>query len=197
MTNFGAGHETMCSALTAALAMVGSHAAAQQRIAHEVLALETPPPGSGGPISYDSVARRLPYTLAAHPRGPAPAPGHRHVAAAHRPPWSPLPPARPGPAARHYGGLQPCGPAPQPRRLRARRRGLPARSLAGRRGGRGEAQDMLGCNLIWGGGARTCPGRHLAELIVHKAVPLLVREFDVRVAMPPRHPASDTTSWPC
>lgn len=40
-------------------------------------------------------------------------------------------------------------------------------------------------NLTWGGGARTCPGRHLAELILSKAVATLVREFDIRVDFPP------------
>ncbi len=41
------------------------------------------------------------------------------------------------------------------------------------------------CNLTWGGGARTCPGRNLAELILYKAVCALLREFEVEVvAMP-------------
>lgn len=40
-------------------------------------------------------------------------------------------------------------------------------------------------NLTWGSGGRTCPGRHLAEMVLHKVVPALVREFDVEVvAMP-------------
>ena len=40
-------------------------------------------------------------------------------------------------------------------------------------------------NLTWGGGGRTCPGRHLAEMVLQKVVPALVREFDVEVvAMP-------------
>lgn len=41
-------------------------------------------------------------------------------------------------------------------------------------------------SLAWGGGARTCPGRNLAELILLKAVPTLVREFDLHlVHVPP------------
>ena len=40
-------------------------------------------------------------------------------------------------------------------------------------------------NLTWGGGARRCPGRHLAELIVFKVVPALVAEFEIEVTMPP------------
>jgi cytochrome P450 len=40
-------------------------------------------------------------------------------------------------------------------------------------------------NLIWGGGARTCPGRHLAELVIFKVVPALLKDFDLKItAMP-------------
>ncbi|KAK7744711.1 hypothetical protein SLS62_010131 [Diatrype stigma] len=41
-------------------------------------------------------------------------------------------------------------------------------------------------SLAWGGGAHACPGRHLAELIVARLVPLLVAEFDVEIARVPR-----------
>ena len=40
-------------------------------------------------------------------------------------------------------------------------------------------------NLTWGGGARTCPGRYLAEMVVYKAVVALIRAFDVEATMPP------------
>lgn len=40
-------------------------------------------------------------------------------------------------------------------------------------------------NLTWGGGNRTCPGRHLAYLVLYKVVPALVREFEIEVSMPP------------
>ncbi|OTB09476.1 hypothetical protein M426DRAFT_18118 [Hypoxylon sp. CI-4A] len=36
-------------------------------------------------------------------------------------------------------------------------------------------------SLAWGGGAHTCPGRNLAELMLWKLVPALVREFDVEI----------------
>ena len=40
-------------------------------------------------------------------------------------------------------------------------------------------------NLTWGGGSRSCPGRHLAELVVNSVVPALMREFDLEItAMP-------------
>jgi cytochrome P450 len=47
-----------------------------------------------------------------------------------------------------------------------------------------DARAMERCNLTWGGGARTCPGRHLAELIVYKVVPTLMKEFHVEVDIP-------------
>lgn len=40
-------------------------------------------------------------------------------------------------------------------------------------------------SLSWGGGSRTCPGRHLAELVVFKVVAGLLEHFDVRVELPP------------
>lgn len=39
-------------------------------------------------------------------------------------------------------------------------------------------------NLTWGGGARTCPGRNLAQLILYKVVPMLFQNFHVEVDVP-------------
>lgn len=36
-------------------------------------------------------------------------------------------------------------------------------------------------SLSWGGGARSCPGRHLAEMIVWEVCLAIFREFDVEV----------------
>lgn len=41
-------------------------------------------------------------------------------------------------------------------------------------------------SLSWGAGAHVCPGRHLAELIIARLVPLLVSEFDVEIVEMPR-----------
>ncbi|RYP86137.1 hypothetical protein DL769_000815 [Monosporascus sp. CRB-8-3] len=41
-------------------------------------------------------------------------------------------------------------------------------------------------SLAWGAGAHVCPGRNLAELIMGKLIPLLMREFDVEVVAFPR-----------
>ncbi|KAI4862728.1 cytochrome P450 [Hypoxylon rubiginosum] len=40
-------------------------------------------------------------------------------------------------------------------------------------------------SLAWGGGAHTCPGRNLAELMLHKIVPVVMREFDVEIVETP------------
>jgi cytochrome P450 len=41
-------------------------------------------------------------------------------------------------------------------------------------------------NLTWGAGARACPGRHLAEMVVYKVVPALLREFDLEITVLPK-----------
>ena len=41
-------------------------------------------------------------------------------------------------------------------------------------------------NLTWGGGGRTCPGRHLAEMVVYKVIPALLREFEIEVTRMPK-----------
>lgn len=51
--------------------------------------------------------------------------------------------------------------------------------------GDSDVRSMERFNLTWGGGTRTCPGRHLAYLILYKVVPTLVREFEIEVSMPP------------
>lgn len=65
---------------------------------------------------------------------------------------------------------------------------VPERWLEG--GGDGEVSNkdirrMEQCSLSWGGGARTCPGRHLADLVVYKVITALFEEFDIEVTIPP------------
>lgn len=47
------------------------------------------------------------------------------------------------------------------------------------------ARNMERVSLSWGGGSRSCPGRHLAELVVFKVVPALVKEFRIEAVLPP------------
>lgn len=46
-------------------------------------------------------------------------------------------------------------------------------------------RDLDRYNLIFGGGARACPGRHLAEMLVGRIVPTLLRDFRIQVSIPP------------
>ncbi len=43
---------------------------------------------------------------------------------------------------------------------------------------------MNKADLTWGGANRSCPGRHLGELILFKALPLLIKEFDIEITLP-------------
>ncbi|KIH93230.1 benzoate 4-monooxygenase cytochrome p450 [Sporothrix brasiliensis 5110] len=185
ITNFGAGHETMCSALTAAVAMIGSHPDAFQTVADEVRALK----GNNKTVcsARDAMAK-VPFTAASikeaqrlHPAigmslsrvvpdGP-PVELHGHV----------LPP----------GTIVGCSPPALHRNREVFGQDAdefrPGRWLDAQRK---EELDPLQrrlmerINLTWGGGARTCPGRYLAELVVYKAVVALVRNFDIEATMP-------------
>jgi cytochrome P450 len=66
----------------------------------------------------------------------------------------------------------------------------PARWLTG--GDPTRIRDMERYNLTWGGGARSCPGRNLAQLVLCKVVPTLFREFDIEVV---EMPAEDDVKY--
>lgn len=183
ITNFGAGHETMCSALTAAMAMIGSHPDVFKKVAEEVRALK----GNDKSVSSarDAMAK-TPFTAASikeaqrlHPAismslsrvvpegPPVELHGHR------------LPP----------GTIVGCSPPALHRNKDVF--GPDADEFRPGRWLEEEGQQdplqrrlMERINLTWGGGARTCPGRYLAELVVYKAVVALIRNFDVEATMP-------------
>ena len=173
MTNFGAGHETMCSALTSIMAMIGSHPDVRTRVNNEVRSATV-----GPKIALDS-ALQLPYTQASikeaqrlHPvigmslsrRVPA---GGMEMHGLHIPP----------------GSTVGCNPVSLHRNPEIFGPGadkfVPGRWLQATDAPAIRAMDRF--NLTWGGGGRVCPGRHLAEMVLYKIVPALVREFDVKV----------------
>jgi len=175
VTNFGAGHETMCSALTAVMAMIGSHPLVQRRVADEVR-------GSPAAFALDNAisfrytqasikeAQRLHPVIGMSPSRKVPAGGlflHGrifpagttvgcHPAALHRNP--------------EVFGVDADDYNPD--------RWLQEDDLA-------KVRVMERINLTWGGGSRSCPGRHLAELIVGKVVPALLSEFDLEITALP------------
>lgn len=178
MTNFGAGHETTTSALTAALAMIGTHARVQQRIASELRCIE-----SNGPVSFDTAtSEALAYTRAAIKEAQrlypvigmslsrtVPASGLQ-VHDAFFPPGTKVG-CNPLALHRNRDIFGPDAEVYNPDRWF---------------GSSERVREMERCNLIYGGGARTCPGRNLAEIIVYKVVASLLREFEVRVTRMPR-----------
>lgn len=173
ITNFGAGHETMTSTLISVLSMLGTHGEVQERVARE--ARQSP-----DPLTYDE-AVRLEYTQASikeaqrlHPvigmslPRTVPAQG-MEIDGLHIPPGTTV-------------GCNPISLHRSPAVF-----GKDADVYHPDRWLRDESQkkDMDRYNLIYGGGARTCPGRYLAEMLVTKIVLALVRHFDVEVTMPP------------
>lgn len=187
ITNFGAGHETMTSTLISTFAMLGAHPEAQQRVAREVVALPgTARPRLGSPLAYDD-AVRLQLTQASI----------KEAQRLHPVIGMALPRRVPaGGMAVHGLAIPPgttvgCNPVSL-----HRSRDIfgddanvfrPERWLGSGGGGNEEEKTraMERYNLIWGGGARTCPGRHLAEMLVSKIVPALVANFEVEVTIPP------------
>lgn len=171
MTNFGAGHETMASTLTSIMAMVGSHPGVQQTLADDVQHMGKQP-------SYSRVGE-APYLQAVIKESKR---LHPVIAAA-------LPRRVPGAGLHLHGVRIPasttvgCSPValhrnedicgPQPHAFE------PSRWLDSER-----AKDMEFFSLAWGGGGRTCPGRHLAEMMVWKVLVALFREFEVEVEIP-------------
>ena len=169
VTNFGAGHETMASTLTSAMTMICSHPNVHNRVKAEVRNAENPSKyDSGGRLKYTHASikesqRLYPVLGMSLPRR-VPASGlelHGHF----------FPPGTTVgccPAALHRNagifGAEPEGFVPE-------------------RWFGGDLR-MERLNLIWGGGARTCPGRQLAEMMVFKVVPALLAEFDVDVEVP-------------
>lgn len=186
ITNFGAGHETMTSTLISTFAMLGSHPETQQRAAREVVATRETRPRSDA-LAYDD-AGRIQLTQASI----------REAQRLHPVIGMALPRRVPGGGMAVHGLAIPPGTTVgcNPVSLHRSRDIFgddaevfrPERWLVG--GGddnddEEKTRAMERYNLIWGGGARTCPGRHLAEMLVSKIVPALVANFEVEVTMPP------------
>lgn len=185
ITNFGAGHETMTSTLTSAFAMLGAHPEAQERVAREIADFN-----KGGPLAYDDAVRlRLTQASIREAQRLHPVIG---MALPRR-----VPRGSGGGMAVHGLAIPPgttvgCNPVSL-----HRSRDIfgddaesfrPERWLGGGDDGGDEEERIRAMeryNLIWGGGARTCPGRHLAEMLVSKIVPALVANFEVEVTVPP------------
>jgi cytochrome P450 len=173
VTNFGAGHETMASTLTSLMAMIGTHRDVQGRLAEEVRQNHACP---HNPLDQDHLSylhavlkesKRLhPVVAMSLPRS-VPAAGltlHGYFfAAGTTVGCSPIALQR---------NEEICGPGPStfnPDRWQDEKR----------------ARDMEMYSLSWGGGARSCPGRHLAEMLVWNICIAIIAEFDIEVVKVP------------
>ncbi|KAG6035920.1 hypothetical protein E4U41_005887 [Claviceps citrina] len=176
VTNFGAGHETMASTLTSAVAMIASHSAVQDRVAHEVRTTQDA-------LVYASSCR-LPYTRAAIREAMRLYP----VVAMSLPRKTPctglqvngvwVPPNTTvgcSPVALHRNE-QMFGAEPDSYE--------PSRWLGAAETGLRSAREMEKYSLNWGGGSRSCPGRNLAEMMVLKIITALFINFDIEASVP-------------
>ncbi|CAG1988123.1 unnamed protein product [Fusarium graminearum] len=174
ITNFGAGHETMASTLTSIIAMLGSNNDIQEQVSREILETHNPADYSTAtrlPKTqcliketkrlYPVISMSLPRTVPA---------GGLHLHNNYFPPNTTV-------------GCNPVALHRNPEIFGSDcnefkpDRWLTADSDA--------ARNMERVSLSWGGGARTCPGRHLAELVVFKVIPALIKEFSIEAIVPP------------
>lgn len=171
ITNFGAGHETMASTLTSVMAMLGLHPDVQAKARNEIL-------NESGSQSF-GVSTQLEYTRAATKEAMRLYPV---IAMA-------LPREAPSSGLLLHGYFIPggttigCNPVSLHRneQISGSRPNAfdPERWLADEQ----QLRIMDRYNLNWGGGSRTCPGRHLADMIVVKTITKLLEHFRIEVNM--------------
>ncbi|KAK4654025.1 hypothetical protein QC762_400470 [Podospora pseudocomata] len=181
VTNFGAGHETLCATLTSVLAMIGSHAEVEARCFAEISSCL-----QGGPHKrrYDlEDVTKLRYTQAAIKEAQRLWPVIGMSLSRTVPEDGCVIGGYSIPAGTTVG----CSPLG----LHAFNEDVFGVDGLEYRPERWLIEDlerlraMERSNLIWGGGGRTCPGRYLAEMIVFKVVTALLAEFQVEVVEMP------------
>ncbi|KAM5354153.1 hypothetical protein ACJ41O_000803 [Fusarium nematophilum] len=174
VTNFGAGHETMASTLTSIMALLGSHEDDQAHLHRQLLkcpdssqyATATAIPALQAIIKESK--RLYPVISMSLPRRVPSAGLYLH--GYYFPPDTTV---GCNPVALHRN-RDVFGPDSH---LYNTARWTTADAET--------ARTMERVSLSWGGGSRTCPGRHLAELVVFKVVPALVKEFRIETELPP------------
>lgn len=172
MTNFGAGHETMASTLTSVLCTLGSNENIQQQVRNEISQAAKPIDLSDQTqlqltrAVIKETMRLRPVIAMGLPRETA-----SDLVIGGR--WIPRgTTVGCNPIALHRNEAI-CGSTAddfQPQRWLDDAERL---------------KSMERYNLSWGGGSRSCPGRHLAELIVLRVVVAMVKSFEIDVAIPP------------
>ncbi|PHH67429.1 hypothetical protein CDD81_40 [Ophiocordyceps australis] len=175
VTNFGAGHETLASTLTSILAMISARAAVQKQMREEI--------ASWTRTRTRTRTRALVYTRAAIKEAMRLFP----VMGMSLPRVTPAGGMRVHGRCFAQGTIVGCNPVALQRSpdVFGRDAGCyrPERWLHGGQSPE-TARAMERYMLVWGGGARMCPGRPLAELVVHKVVTGLVERFKIDVDLP-------------
>lgn len=184
VTNFGAGHETLCSTLTSIIAHIASHPEAHRRVCSEAQgeasASNDTIPGTTDKLNYTRAAikeaQRLWPVIGMSLARRVPAGGKGEMIAGwHIPPGTTV---GCNPVALHRDESIFGSNTDEYR---------PERWLGSDADGDEErVRVMERFNLIYGGGSRTCPGRYLAEMIVLRVVTGLFREFDVEITVMPK-----------
>ena len=186
VTNFGAGHETLASTLTAVLSMFGTHPDIQEQSRQEIETHRAETQAT--PPSFSAAAANLPFTHAviresmrlypviamSLPRRVPNSPLYIH---GYTIPSGTTVGCNPVALQRNEDICGPHGDSFQPTRWLNDASSDDDCSL--------RTRTLERYNLNWGGGSRTCPGRYLAELIVLKVVIRLVEEFEVTANVPP------------
>ncbi|OAQ97711.1 hypothetical protein LLEC1_03188 [Akanthomyces lecanii] len=200
VTNFGAGHETLASTLTAIMAMLGTHPDVQVAARREILSQKTSKSRKAASKVGYTDALELIYTRAvireamrlypvlsmSLPRVVPFDGGGLQLHGVYIPPGTTV---GCNPVALHRNP-DICGPNPDTF--------YPGRWLVGRDGPDDDNNDearvraLERYSLNWGGGSRTCPGRHVAEMIVLKCVVQLLERFEIRAVIPPEEEQGPT-----
>ncbi|KAI7927357.1 hypothetical protein M0657_003002 [Pyricularia oryzae] len=177
ITNFGAGHETTTSALTSVLAMLGTHLDIQARMADELVNSR----GTENEMASKDSSPRMPLTQAAIKEAQRLYP----VIGMALPRRVPDGGVRIGDDFLPAGTTVGCNPVSLHRNKDIFGPDAdiynPERWLTDDK----RAKTMERNNLTWGGGARTCPGKNLAEIILYKTIERLVHDFEVVCKLPP------------
>lgn len=174
MTNFGAGHDTMASTLTAIFTLIGTHGDIQKKVTEEIRSAKDP-------LSYAG-AVQLQYTRAAS----------REAMRLHPALTMSLSRRVPDNGLHIHGHFIPggttvgCNPAALHRNANIVTGSDPETYNPDRwlSGDTLDVRLMERYSLNWGGGPRTCPGKNLAEMVVYKVVSALFERFDVEVVAP-------------
>ncbi|KAJ4165449.1 hypothetical protein LMH87_007082 [Akanthomyces muscarius] len=200
VTNFGAGHETLASTLTAIMAMLGTHPEVQSVARQEIHSQQASKSHKAASSVRYADASELVYTRAvireamrllpvismSLPRVVPLEGGGLQLHGHYIPPGTTV---GCNPVALHRNP-DICGPNPDTFD--------PHRWLTGRDrsddddDGEARVRALERYSLNWGGGSRTCPGRHVAEMIVLKCVVRLLERFEIRAVVPPEEEQGPT-----